>query len=137
MPRTPSRITPGLLNMFTASRRLFLGSSLAGLASGRLIADDVPAQPAPAAPDDPAFQPRTLFLTWQRDPTTTMTVQWVGTVGETTDTTVYYTDDLKLPRPKPAVPASGGRPAVPAGPEWPNRQATTSKPYPKTDFGVF
>ena len=36
------------------------------------------------------FQPATLFLTWQRDPTTTMTVQWVGTVGETADTRVYY-----------------------------------------------
>jgi|GEM_PF-5448179 hypothetical protein len=28
-------------------------------------------------PDDSAFQPSTLFLTGQRDPTTTMTVQWV------------------------------------------------------------
>jgi hypothetical protein len=127
--------------MFVPSRRLFLGSSLAGLASGRLFADEkapeTPAQPLAAAPDDPAFQPRTLFLTWQRDPTTTMTVQWVGTVGETEDPTVYYTDDLKLARPKPAVTASGGRPAVPAGPEWPGREKPATKPYPKTDFKVF
>src|SRR5438045_579462 len=117
MPRTASRIPTGFTPMFTPSRRLFLGSSLAGFASGRLFADDkatdTPPQPAPAAPDDPTFQPSTLFLTWQRDPTTTMTVQWVGTAGETEDATVYYTDDLKLPRPKPAVPATAGRPAVP------------------------
>jgi hypothetical protein len=40
--------------------------------------------------DDPPFQPSTLFLTWQRDPTTTRTVQWVGTAGETADTRVWY-----------------------------------------------
>src|SRR6266566_4437677 len=113
MPWTASRIPTGFTPMFAPSRRIFLGSSLAGLASGRLFADDKatdnPPQPAPAAPDDPTFQPSTLFLTWQRDPTTTMTVQWVGTAGETADTTVYYTDDLAARRPTAAVPAQTGR----------------------------
>ena len=36
---------------------------------------------------DVTFNPATLFLTWFRDPTTTMTVQWVGTRGETPDAT--------------------------------------------------
>ena len=49
--------------------------------------------PLPKLRESPAFQPDKLFLTWQRDPTTTMTVQWIGTVGETKDTNVYYTDD--------------------------------------------
>ena len=53
-------------------RRDFLASSLGGLAAwslgSGLRADDQPAQNK--APDS-------LFLTWQRDPTTTMTIQWV------------------------------------------------------------
>src|SRR5690242_16669741 len=61
----------------------FLGASLAGLAGGRLLAAS-PLEDIKGAKDadDSAFQPSTLFLTWQRDPTTTMTVQWVGAIGE-------------------------------------------------------
>jgi hypothetical protein len=66
--------------------------------------------------DDPPFQPDTLFLTWQRDPTTTMTMQWVGTRGETADTKIYYSA------------GKGGDVQV---------EATTAKPYPETDFKVF
>ena len=47
--------------------------------------------------EDYAFKPSTLFLTWFRDPTTTMTVQWVGARGETADTTVYYSSALVGP----------------------------------------
>src|SRR5262249_40406590 len=61
-------------------------------------------------------RPSTLFLTWQRDPTTTMTVQWVGTAGETADTNVYYS------------PVKGGPRQT---------QPTTARPYPLTDFKVF
>ena len=71
--------------MFSPSRRSFFGASLAGLASTPLFAADKPAAIVPER-DEFAFQPNTLFLTWQRDPTTTMTVQWVGTAGETADT---------------------------------------------------
>jgi hypothetical protein len=41
-------------------------------------------QAAAAAPEQPkfagesTFEPTATFLTWQRDPTTTMTVQWIG-----------------------------------------------------------
>src|SRR5262249_39794220 len=86
------------------------------LASGRFLGAAAPADPLVKAVDSAAFQPSTLMLTWQRDPTTTMTVQWVGTVGETANTTVYYT-------PLASGPFVG--------------KATTVKPYPKTDFKVF
>jgi acid phosphatase type 7 len=102
--------------MFSPSRRLFLGASLAALASGRLLGADKPAAAAKTAGDDPAFQPSTLFLTWQRDPTTTMTVQWVGAAGETTDTAVHYSPDCYD--------------------DW-QEQPTAAKPFPTTDLKVF
>src|SRR5690348_16308549 len=102
--------------MLPLSRRAFLGASLAGLASGRLLGAQQPTQPARPDDEQAAFQPSTLFLTWQRDPTTTMTVQWVGTRGETADTTIYY--------------------GMPADEEW-STKATITKPYAETDFKVF
>ena len=76
--------------MPSISRRAFLGASLTGLAAGRLFAQDKPAEATPKSLDDAPFQPSTLFLTWQRDPTTTMTIQWIGATGETADTKVSY-----------------------------------------------
>src|SRR5207237_9765088 len=70
----------------------------------------------PTVTDDPAFQPTTLFLTWQRDPTTTMTVQWVAAHGETSNPSVYYTAD-------------------PAG-RWQVR-LPRARAYPRTDLKVF
>jgi hypothetical protein len=102
--------------MFLPSRRSFLGASLAGLATGRILGQDKPADGIPKIGEDAPFKPSTLFLTWQRDPTRTMTVQWVGVVGETADTRVMY---AKAP-----------------GFEW-QFQETTPKPYPMTDFKVF
>jgi hypothetical protein len=102
--------------MFSPSRRAFLGTSLAALASGRLLGADDPAPAGRKASDDAPFRPDTLFLTWQRDPTTTMTVQWVGVTGETVDTTVSYA-------------------ALPDG-DWQARP-TAVKPYPQTDLKVF
>src|SRR5579864_5941077 len=101
--------------MFSPSRRLFLGASLAAL-GGRLLGADAPAKPARKSGDDAPFQPSTLFLTWQRDPTTTMTIQWVGAIGETADSTIYY-----------SKPQSSGWLAQP----------TALKPYPQTDLKVF
>ncbi len=43
--------------------------------------------PLPKFPS-PAFE--TLFLTWQRDPTTTMTIQWVGPDAPTESLPVYF-----------------------------------------------
>jgi hypothetical protein len=102
--------------MPSVSRRTFLGASLAGLASGPLYGADTLADLFAKSGDDPTFQPSTLFLTWQRDPTTTMTVQWIGVRGETADTKVYY------------APAA-------AGPF--ESKPTEPRPYPQTDFKVF
>jgi hypothetical protein len=102
--------------MFSASRRVFLGASLAGLVSPRVFGADQPAPAVPKTTEDPAFQPSTLFLTWQRDPTTTMTVQWVAAQGETSDTRVSCATlgSEKWEALTPAV-----------------------KPYPMTDLKVF
>jgi hypothetical protein len=64
-------------------RREFLGSSLGGIAAAisfcpALLAQDVVSKPESGFPGGGLFKPDTLILTWQRDPTTTMTVQWVG-----------------------------------------------------------
>jgi acid phosphatase type 7 len=102
--------------MISVSRRSFLGSSLAGLAGSQLFGAEPSAEPVTKVPDDPPFQPSTLFLTWQRDPTTTMTVQWIGATGETADTTISY--------------------AEPQATKW-NREPAVAKPYPLTDLKVF
>jgi acid phosphatase type 7 len=108
--------------MSLSSRRMFMGSSLAGLAATSLFGQ-TPAKSANATAterDEFPFQPSTLFLTWQRDPTTTMTVQWVGTAGETADTKIYFTPTAFSFWP-------GARRVEP----------TKTRPYPNTDFKVF
>jgi hypothetical protein len=102
--------------MFSSSRRLFLGSALAGLAGSQVLGSQVLQEILTKVPDDAAFQPSTLFLTWQQDPTTTMTIQWVGTRGETADTTIRY--------------------AAGTNDEW-KTQATSANPYPMTELKVF
>jgi hypothetical protein len=102
--------------MLTISRRAFLGASLAGLATGRIFGADKPTETTLKTLEDAPFQPSTLFLTWQRDPTTTMTVQWIGAVGETADTKVSYS-------------------ALRTG-SW-QTEPTSIKPYPLTDLKVF
>ncbi len=102
--------------MLSLSRRAFLGASLAGLASRASLHADLLEDVVQKIVDDAPFQPSTLFLTWQRDPTTTMTVQWIGARGETRDTTISYS-------------------AAALGP-W-QSQATSCKPYPMTDLKVF
>src|SRR5580700_8557097 len=114
--------------MFSSSRRAFLGTSLAGFAAGGLFAADAPDKADPDAQkytDDPPFQPNTLFLTWRRDPTTTMTIQWIGTGGETMDPNVQY------------APLSAGPPPTAKESEkqrlW-TVMKTTAAPYPMSDF---
>lgn len=108
--------------MLVSSRRAFLGSSLAGLASSPLLGQEPArsANPKPNEKDDFPFQPSTLFLTWQRDPTTTMTVQWVGTAGETSNTKIYYASTNNSFWPFTA-----------------RTEPTRTKPYPNTDFKIF
>lgn len=120
--------------MFSPSRRAFLGASAAGLASAPLL--DLAAQqpPLPKGGDEYGFNPSTLFLTWHRDPTTTMTVQWVGVKGETPDTKVYYRA-INAPVSPPLAAAAGlGAAAAPR--PW-AAEAPATRPYPHTDFKVF
>ncbi len=71
--------------MSRMDRRLFLGTAAGGLAAlgasrwtraeeATAAATVTGSETTPALP----ARPDTLFLTWQRDPTTTMTVQWIG-----------------------------------------------------------
>ena len=84
-------------------RRAFLGSSLSGLAAASL-APSLFAQEKKAKAEKKAATPpvvnkdplASLFLTWQQDPTTTMTVQWVGTDSAA---------DIRVARPGPAPPS--------------------------------
>ena len=57
--------------MRTIDRRSFIERSLFGIAAAWSGSRLRGAEPTAPPPD-------TLFLTWQRDPTTTMTVQWIG-----------------------------------------------------------
>jgi hypothetical protein len=120
--------------MTVLTRRSLLGASLAGVVAPDLLAAQPPRGASavpPGPPDDFPFQPSTLFLTWHRDPTTTMVVQWVGTAGETADTAIYYRPVLP-----PGLAGLAGAPAVAAASAWKARP-TDAKPYPKTDFKVF
>ncbi len=99
------------------NRRNFLGSSLAGLAAAatynRMSAADGEL-PLVTEDVDSGFDPASLFLTWDQDPTTTMTIQWVGP-PVSFDTSIYY-----------RLPAVG---------LW-DFQKTVAKPFPATDLLV-
>ena len=65
--------------MIDLRRRQFLKAAsglLVSSCAGPLWAAETSTRPTFA--DKPTFEPLALFLTWQRDPTTTMTVQWIG-----------------------------------------------------------
>src|SRR5580658_5059384 len=70
--------------MLPLHRRDFLGTSALGFAAAmatnsKLSAQsDLPRQLEPPPPSGPAPTLDGLFLTWHQDPTTTMTIQWIG-----------------------------------------------------------
>src|SRR5262245_56835132 len=74
-------------------RRTFLASSLCGLAAlslGQTIFSQEKKAAKKAADPVVSKEPLdSLFLTWQQDPTTTMTVQWVG-ADSAEDATIHY-----------------------------------------------
>jgi len=66
-------------------RRQFVATALGGLAGAcvlpqglRAVQTTDTAAAATKVIDAPPSAANTLFLTWQRDPTTTMTIQWIG-----------------------------------------------------------
>lgn len=118
------------------SRRGFLGSTAAACFAGRLFAADEKVRHPKALPEHATFDPATLFLTWHRDPTTTMVIQWVGTRGETADTDIYYSAAQSNRNLDPLVPPKEKTSIV--GPHLPWLvQSTMTRPFPETDFKVF
>lgn len=121
--------------MPTPTRRGFLAASLASFTAGHALGADSPTTAPTTKPavdlgrgnDDAGFEPNTLFLTWQRDPTTTMMIQWIGTLGETADTKIYY---FSVSSSSP--PSSSSHLPGPL-----HIQAPIMRPYPMTDFKVF
>ena len=77
--------------MSELSRRGFLqtASFLVGGAYAHAVFGEGTRTP-PAFAAKPAYQPTALFLTWQRDPTTTMTIQWVGEEKEAVERPIWY-----------------------------------------------
>ena len=101
------------------TRRGFLESSLGGMAAlalgSRVLGADEKSDSKdfdgiPRSPHD------ALFLTWQRDPTTTMTVQWIGEPTSDERSTVQY-------RPRD-------------GKVW-RTAKTIARPFPESDLEVF
>lgn len=59
--------------------------------SDRALGDEPAAAPAFAA--TPSFDPDIVLATWQRDPTTTMTIQWIGTEEEGASRPLWFAKD--------------------------------------------
>ena len=105
-------------------RRQFLGTSFgslaAAMAAGPTVLGAEPArvekakEPKEVAPEFTPTAQNTLFLTWQRDPTTTMTVQWVGRRRRPAG-------DFLRPRPDHPYRRNRHRPRLADGPD--RRQA--------------
>ena len=80
-------------------RRAFLASLAVG---PHLLAQDKPAV-APPPRRVKGFAPDTLFLTWQRDPTTTTTIQWIGKDTQADIAVRYSVHKTNAWTPGPAV----------------------------------
>jgi hypothetical protein len=83
--------------MLDLTRRRFLQTASL-IAAGGYAHDSLVARSsaAPAFLAKPAAEPTALFLTWQRDPTTTMTVQWVGDEHDAVHRPISYAKDGKI-----------------------------------------
>src|SRR5690242_15401655 len=76
------------------SRRSFLQSAalLAGAGGAHSLFGAELAR-TPIVTARPPFEPLGLFLPWQHDPTTTMTIQWIGTEAEGLKRPVTWVQD--------------------------------------------
>ncbi len=77
--------------MSNLDRRRFLQSASLAVAGGyaRIAWGKTPPE-LPKFAEQPTFKPQALFLTWQRDPTTTMTVQWLGSEEDGAQRPIWY-----------------------------------------------
>ncbi len=72
-------------------RRRFLQSASLAVAGGYAqFAFGTTLSETPTFAQRPTFKPTALFLTWQRDPTTTMTIQWIGSETDAAQRPVWY-----------------------------------------------
>jgi acid phosphatase type 7 len=69
---------------FLQTASLAVAGGYAGFAFGKTTGG------APKFAERPTFEPAGLFLTWQRDPTTSMTIQWVGSEADADKRPVWY-----------------------------------------------
>jgi len=106
--------------MFPLSRRQFAESSIGGIV-GLFTTPTILLSQGEAK--NVTFAPDTLFLTWQGDPTSTMTVQWVGGSIPPADATIYYAVNSKLH-------------SEPSLLKWFEAKPTT-KPFPQTELTNF
>ncbi len=100
--------------MPTIDRRALLGTALDGLTT-LAVGTSLRGQGRPPAPIA-GWKPDSLFLTWRRDPTTTMTVQWIAPAA-TVGVPIGFTE--------------AGEKTL-----W-RSIATKQHPYPMTDLHVF
>ncbi len=100
--------------MSRIDRRQFLSRGL-GVAAAVSTSAIVGCAEQPSS-NEATFKPDTLFLTWQRDPTTTMTVQWIGKQGDVQDPRICFA-------PKDSAEIQ--------------KSPTNAHPFPKTDRYVF
>jgi hypothetical protein len=101
--------------MASFDRRSFLGSTFGGMTAlslGRGLFGQGPTAASQAAPQ---AEFDSLLLTWQQDPTTTMTIQWVGP-DSAADASVKF---------------------APLGADATQTQNTNTKPFTGTDLKVF
>jgi hypothetical protein len=97
-------------------RRRFLQSTSLLIAGGYArVAFGDDALETPTFAKEPSYDPRALFLTWQRDPTTTMTVQWLGAEQDAAERPIWY--------------AKQGTSA------W-HKKPAAARPFPMTDHSI-
>lgn len=79
--------------MNNLDRRRFLQTASLAMAGGyaHLAFGESPAA-LPKFADRATFKPNALFLTWQRDPTTTMTVQWIGSEADGLQRPIWFAE---------------------------------------------
>jgi len=121
--------------MHTLGRRQFLASSVGGFAAAMAAGPTLLGKEPEVF--DTHFGLDTLFLTWHRDPTTTMTIQWVGDAKEFANTTISYSPFT--PGATGAVAAAGAsatRLLATGESAW-KTAAVSSKPFSPTDLVVF
>jgi acid phosphatase type 7 len=102
--------------MFDPNRRRFLQATSAFLGSAT-FASAFGEEARPAFAETPTFDPVALFLTWQRDPTTTMTIQWVGAEQDAKTRPIWYARQGSM--------------------EWKHAAPTLVRRFPMTDLWIF